>query len=62
MIWTPATMVEPDSTGGTTLYWGLKIRSAAAETEIERPTVATSVELSNPGLPSTGRMKTRCIR
>src|SRR5438046_10211483 len=58
VIWTPATIVEPESTGGTTLYWGWKIKSAAAETAIEMPTVATSVELSKPGLPMTGRMNT----
>src|SRR2546427_10599916 len=49
-------------TAGTTLYSGLKIRIAAADTAMEIPTVAISVELSKPGLPSTGRMKPRCIR
>src|SRR2546427_706305 len=49
-------------TAGITLYSGLKIRIAAADTAMEIPTVAMSVELSKPGLPSTGRMKPRCIR
>ena len=62
MIWTPATMLAPLTTGGTTLYSGLKMRSAAAETAMEMPMVATSVALSKPGLPITGRMKRTCIR
>jgi hypothetical protein len=39
----------------------LKIKSAAAETEMEIPTVAISVALSKLGWPSTGRMKAMCI-
>jgi len=62
VIWTSLTVKLPEMMGGTTLYSGLKMRIAAAETAIEIPTVAIRVELSKPGFPITGRMKMRCIR
>ena len=62
MIWTSLRVKLPEMMGGMTLYSGLKIRIAAAETAIEMPTVAIRVELSKPGLPMTGRMKIKCIR